>query len=281
MKTVSVAVRSLSVGLSHRFHQMHLLRSLSTWRFTDNGTVNQQANKSESLDDFEQRLFGENPGRNSHIDSILEKIHQQGKAQDRRGSVDGDSSNMMLDLEESFDTLSDGMDGKLKKAATYFEFDEDEVEKEDYAFRYDTNFPLGATYDIKTLDLTKPAARKPVLWNEFKVTTKEVLSQADFRNVRFLANFITEAGIIIKRSKTGISAKAQRKVAREIKTARAFGLMPFTTMGTKSFVFGRTMENLDDDYAYQSNIRTMDGEPDMQSNTRTMDGEPDMEGAKA
>ncbi|OMO58109.1 Ribosomal protein S18 [Corchorus capsularis] len=36
-----------------------------------------------------------------------------------------------------------------------------------------------------------------------------------------------------RRSSTGISAKAQRKLAREIKTIRAFGLMPFTTMGTK------------------------------------------------
>lgn len=50
---------------------------------------------------------------------------------------------------------------------------------------------------------------------------------------------------------TKISAKAQRKIAREIKTARAFGLMPFTTMGTKQFVFGRTMENLDADYEYE------------------------------
>lgn len=47
---------------------------------------------------------------------------------------------------------------------------------------------------------------------------------------------------------TGISAKAQRKVAREIKTARAFGLMPFTTMGTKAFVHGKSMENLDKDF---------------------------------
>ncbi|KAL3380119.1 hypothetical protein AABB24_000642 [Solanum stoloniferum] len=37
-----------------------------------------------------------------------------------------------------------------------------------------------------------------------------------------------------------------------IKTARAFGgLMPFTTMGTKHFVFGRTMEDLDADYEYK------------------------------
>ncbi|TKY58256.1 30S ribosomal protein S18 [Spatholobus suberectus] len=262
MKIVSVAVRSLSANLSHQFHRTHLLRSLSTWRFTDNGTGNQQANKSESPDEFEQ--FGENPGRYAQFDSILEKINQQGKARHRSGSVNGASSEMMDDLEESYDTLSDGMDGKLKNAATYFEFDEDEIDKEDYAFRYDANFPLGSTYDTKALDLTKPGVRKPPIRNEFKVTTKEVLSQADFRNVRFLANFITEAGIIIKRSKTGISAKAQRKVAREIKTARAFGLMPFTTMGTKSFVFGRTMENLDEDFAYQSKTMDMDGEPGME-----------------
>ncbi|KAK6923410.1 Ribosomal protein S18 [Dillenia turbinata] len=103
---------------------------------------------------------------------------------------------------------------------------------------------------VNDLDLTKPGVRKSYKRAEFSTTTEEVLRKADFRNVRFLAKFLTEAGIIIKRSQTGISAKAQRKVAREIKTARAFGLLPFTTMGTKAFVFGRTMENLEEDYEY-------------------------------
>ncbi|KAM3402512.1 hypothetical protein ACQJBY_006407 [Aegilops geniculata] len=71
-------------------------------------------------------------------------------------------------------------------------------------------------------------------------------------NVRFLSNFLTEAGIIIKRSQTKISAKAQRKVAREIKTARALGLMPFTTMGKKPFMFGRSAEEdaSEEEYGY-------------------------------
>ncbi|XP_047330991.1 transcription factor MYB64-like [Impatiens glandulifera] len=38
--------------------------------------------------------------------------------------------------------------------------------------------------------------------------------------------------------------------AREIKAARAFGLLPFTTMGTKQFVVRKTMEDKDEDYAY-------------------------------
>lgn len=53
-------------------------------------------------------------------------------------------------LDESFDTLSDGMDNKLKRAATYFEFDPEEIENDEYyAFRPDVSFKLGMTYDTK------------------------------------------------------------------------------------------------------------------------------------
>lgn len=72
-----------------------------------------------------------------------------GKARDRSSSVHGGSPQMLDNLEQSFDTLSDGMDGKLKNAARYFEFDPDEILKEDYSFRYDTNFPPRTTYDTK------------------------------------------------------------------------------------------------------------------------------------
>lgn len=251
MKISSVALRSFNFSLSST-------RNLSTWLFPGNGIANQQVNKSESPDEFEQRIFS--PGGTSKTDFILDKLNQQTRGRDRSGG----SSQMLDDLEQTFDTLSDGMDGKLNNAARYFEYDPDEIEKDDYSYRYDTTFQRGSTYSTKDLDLTRPAARKPPIRNEFAVSTKDVLSQADFRNVRFLANFITEAGILIKRSKTGISAKAQRKVAREIKTARAFGLMPFTTMGTKTFVYGRTMENLDDDFSYRSEIRNRPSELDLE-----------------
>ena len=55
-----------------------------------------------------------------------------------------------------------------------------------------------------------------------------------------------------------ISAKAQRKVVREIKTARAFGLLPFTLMGKKPFQFGKTMEDLDEDYKYDIYVENAD-----------------------
>ncbi|WJX85726.1 hypothetical protein P8452_68134 [Trifolium repens] len=256
MKIVSVAIRSFKRNSSHN---THFLRNLSTWPFPGNGTANHQVNKSESPEEFEQRIFSSRG--NSKTDAILDKINQhQARTRDRSAG----NSQMLDDLERSFDTLSDGMDGKLNNAARYFEFDPNEIDKDDYSYRYDTTFHPGSKYNVKDLDLTKPAAPKPAIRGEFIVSTKEVLSQADFRNVRFLANFITEAGILIKRSKTGISAKAQRKVAREIKTARAFGLMPFTTMGTKSFIFNKTMENLDDDFSYRSEVRNMPSELDLE-----------------
>ncbi|KAJ4827783.1 hypothetical protein Tsubulata_021257 [Turnera subulata] len=203
---------------------------------------------SESVDQFERRIFGESSRTGSNSDSFFQKLDRLQKSRRTNLMSDGEE---MDELDESFNTLSDGMDGELKKAATFFEVDEEELGSEGYTFRPDMSFEPGGTYETRDLDLTKPGVYKPPIRDDLNVTTEEVLAKADFRNVAFLANFITEAGIIIKRSKTGISAKAQRKIAREIKTARAFGLMPFTTMGTKSFAFGVNMENQDADYQYE------------------------------
>ena len=40
--------------------------------------------------------------------------------------------------------------------------------------------------------------------------------------------------------------------------------MPFTTMGTKAFISGRTMENVDDDFAYETFGRKMHANPAME-----------------
>ncbi|XP_038901583.1 uncharacterized protein LOC120088393 [Benincasa hispida] len=255
MRTVQVALRTLGGGLSRRLKQPSVLRNLSTNAARDSGFDNDKGKPDsfESIDDFEHRIFGGVSMGDSGNDAFFEKLDRLGKPRERIGSrpSGGNNFHALHGLEDDLTTLSDGMDGKLKKASTYFEYDPEEIAQDNYTFRADMSFKPGSTYEIKDLDLTKPGVRKPSKRVEFQVTTEEALRKADFRNVRFLANFITEAGIIHKRSKTRISAKAQRKVAREIKTARAFGLMPFTTMGTKSFLFGKSMENLDTDFAYE------------------------------
>ncbi|KAF7154486.1 hypothetical protein RHSIM_Rhsim01G0236700 [Rhododendron simsii] len=253
MKLIRGLLRSVNVGLPHQFQLPQIVRTFSM-NPTSGSDDSQGTNLFESPDEFERRIFGDGSGSGSKSNAFYQKLERIEKAHDRSGFSSkfnlGNRSEFSDGLDDSFSSLSDGMDAKLKKEARYFEFDDNEIEKEDYAFRPDKNFRRGETYDTKDLDLTKPGVRKPFKRYEFEVTTAEVLRKADFRNVRFLANFLTEAGIIIKRSKTKITAKAQRKVAREIKTARAFGLMPFTTMGTKHFVFGKTMEDLDEDYGY-------------------------------
>lgn len=253
-------IRTLTAGVSQ---QRRYLSIRNTPGNDGTGTGTGPGNNGESYDDFRQRLFGPSPPNNNSndvSDSFYRKLDKFDRGSGRMGlgricgmNGDGDGD----DLDESFSTVSDGLDGRLKNAAKeYFEVDPEEIEKEDYSFRPDVDFKQGDTYDTKDLDLTKPGfPRQSETW-DFEVTTAEVLKKADFRNVRFLANFLTDAGIIIKRSHTGISAKAQRKVAREIKIARAFGLMPFTTMGQFPFVAGRTREELesDDDSDLQSYI---------------------------
>ncbi|PNX63553.1 ribosomal protein S18, partial [Trifolium pratense] len=133
-----------------------------------NGTANPE--------EFEQRIFS--PMGNSKTDAILDKLNQQ-RARTRDRSAG--NTQLLDDLQRSFDTLTDGMDGKLNNAARYFEIDPNEIDKEDYSYRYDTTFQKGSKYDTKDLDLKKPAAQKYAKRDEFIVSTKEVLSQADFR----------------------------------------------------------------------------------------------------
>ncbi|XP_010557205.1 PREDICTED: uncharacterized protein LOC104826287 isoform X2 [Tarenaya hassleriana] len=259
MRIARFALRSLDDVVSHRSCRPIVARALSA-------NAAQNPGPFESTDDFERRIFGGNAGNDDKTNAFFQHLGRAEKeVRDWRGGRFGGSGfsgggSNNDDIGDGFDPLSDGIDGKLKKAAAFFEFDQDERPQDGYSFR--PNAPSwGDTYTRRDLDLRKAGTPRgrPGL---FEVTSEEVLKKADFRNVRFLARFLTEAGIIIKRKQTGISAKAQRKIAREIKTARAFGLMPFTTMGTKAFVFGKTMEAKDEDFSYEM---MEDDEDDMDS----------------
>ncbi|KAL6883523.1 hypothetical protein ACP4OV_010937 [Aristida adscensionis] len=243
-----------------------------------------QSGDGGSIDELEERLFG-SKGRDEG--SIFAKLDRVGNIGRRYGMGSGmggsggfgdrSSSGTM----EGFDSLNDGLGQMLGDAARNFQVDDDDQEdawEEDFEFRPDVQFRRGSMYNVRDLDLKRPAAAKNPPRPQFETTTKEVLRKADFRNVRFLSNFLTEAGIIIKRSQTKISAKAQRKIAREIKTARAFGLMPFTTMGRRPFIFGRSAEeHLSDEFEeYEYNfVKQKDGEPEED----IVDAEPPVEAA--
>ncbi|XP_022756627.1 uncharacterized protein LOC111304347 isoform X2 [Durio zibethinus] len=201
MRIARVLLGSLEGGLPRPRPCQHprIVRFLSTGNGFDGQHPN--SNSFESADEFERRIFGGFSVDSPKAQSFYEKLDRLERSRGRSGSPMGSEDESAMDgLDESFNTLSDGMDGKLKKAATYFKFDKGEIEKDDYAFRPDVSFQSGMKYELKDLDLRRPGVRKPAQNIKFDVTTEEVLRKADFRNVRFLANFITEAGIIIKRS---------------------------------------------------------------------------------
>ena len=159
-------------------------------------------NSFETADEFERRIFGGALDSDSKNESFFDKLDRLGKTRGRSDSKVNDG------FVDRFDTLSDGMDVKLKKAATYFGMT-DEVKEDDYSFRPDVKFRPGMTYNLRVnfsffflfldlsgfnlflvwpqdLDLTKPAAQKPFKRPEFETTTKEVLRKADFRVVIFI-----------------------------------------------------------------------------------------------
>lgn len=58
---------------------------------------------------------------------------------------------------------------------------------------------------------------------------KKNIRDIDFRDIVMLRRFISGLGKIRKRSKTGLCATHQRKIARSIKRARHLGLLSATS----------------------------------------------------
>lgn len=51
-----------------------------------------------------------------------------------------------------------------------------------------------------------------------------------YKNPEVLTNYVTDKGKIIPRRITGVCARHQRDIAREIKRARTIALLPFTAL---------------------------------------------------
>jgi small subunit ribosomal protein S18 len=56
------------------------------------------------------------------------------------------------------------------------------------------------------------------------------LHEVHYRNPRILGQFLTPAGSLVPRTKTGVSAKLQRKLTQQIKRARFLALLPFVSL---------------------------------------------------
>lgn len=54
------------------------------------------------------------------------------------------------------------------------------------------------------------------------------VDEINYKNVSLLSRFLDQRGRILSRRKTRVSAKVQRRVAREIRRARHMALLPYT-----------------------------------------------------
>lgn len=66
---------------------------------------------------------------------------------------------------------------------------------------------------------SKPAPRAPRVSADTTFT---------YKDAQLLGKFVSEQGYIVGRSKTGLSQKQQRQLARAIKRARHLAMLPYT-----------------------------------------------------
>lgn len=57
---------------------------------------------------------------------------------------------------------------------------------------------------------------------------RKKLSVPDYKEPLSLKRFITDRGKILSAKKTGVTAKMQRQIAKQIKRARFMALLPYT-----------------------------------------------------
>ena len=55
----------------------------------------------------------------------------------------------------------------------------------------------------------------------------DLIKKIDYKEYKFLKKFVTEQGKIIPAHVTGVSAKFQRRITKEIKKARNIALLPY------------------------------------------------------
>lgn len=53
-------------------------------------------------------------------------------------------------------------------------------------------------------------------------------SDPDYKDIETLKKYVSERAKILGKARTGVCAKHQRKISREVKRARTLGLLPFT-----------------------------------------------------
>lgn len=76
----------------------------------------------------------------------------------------------------------------------------------------------------------KQRKKKKVEYKDLKCPFTNA-DEIDYKDVYRLKKFITTRGRILPRRRTGVCARCQRRLAREIKRARYMALLPYCSYG--------------------------------------------------
>ena len=81
---------------------------------------------------------------------------------------------------------------------------------------------------LKGNTTTTPKFTKVKKSLQYILLLKKFNNVIDYKNIKLLKAFLTKYGKIRPRRKTRVTVQHQRTVAKSIRKARAFGLIPFT-----------------------------------------------------
>ena len=76
--------------------------------------------------------------------------------------------------------------------------------------------------------MPKPRTKKTRIPRE-RMTKEKINFVISYKNYENLARFMNDRAKVLGRKRTGIPAKQQRRISREIKRARILGLLPFSS----------------------------------------------------
>lgn len=214
-----------------------------------------------SFDDYREEKpfdqFGEDSSWEKHGDNMQDKEGQGGSSNEDSD----DDINEPSDEEFEGERSDEELDELLANTPLFDppEFREGGAPEQEHSFRPEGPvFYPGMEYDPEDLDITRPLPpRKRERREKLAFSVEEVIDKADFRNVRFLTKFIGETGNILARKEFKIRNKSHGRITKAIKTARFFGLIPYTNMGRPKYVFNEPFDEFSEFYETDEDERKM------------------------
>lgn len=210
-----------------------------------------------NFDDYaEQNQYGEDSSWAKDGENMSVSDEEDGTSDE-----ESDSGNEPSDEEFEGERTDEELDELLANTPLFEPPEPGGIGEPDPEFSFRPEGPVyypGMEYEPEELDITRPLPRRKREPRPKEViSVQEVIDKADFRNVRYLTKFIGETGNIIARREFNMRNKSHGRITKAIKTARFFGLMPYTNMGRPKYVFNEPFDEFSEFYETDDDERKL------------------------